>query len=136
MWTCPKCGRKLLKENQNHFCGQGPVTVDEYIQEQPEEIRPFLYQVRSAIKEVLPDADEIISWRMPTYKKKRNIIHFAAFKNHIGIYPGDEAILHFKERLSEYKTSKGAIRLPYTKPLPLDLIKEIALWCHETGRRH
>ena len=87
MWTCPKCGRKLLKENQNHFCGQGPVTVDEYIQEQPEEIRPFLYQVRSAIKEVLPDADEIISWRMPTYKKKRNIIHFAAFKNHIGIYP-------------------------------------------------
>ncbi|HBN85904.1 MAG TPA: hypothetical protein DDZ89_18920, partial [Clostridiales bacterium] len=58
------------------------------------------------------------------------------FKNHLGIYPGQEAIVYFKERLTEYKTSKGAIQLPYNKPIPLELIVEIAMWCYETGNHH
>jgi len=64
------------------------------------------------------------------------IIHFAGFKKHIGLYPGSEAIEHFGERLTEYKTSKGAIQFLYDKPIPLALIAEIALWCHETGKHH
>jgi len=73
---------------------------------------------------------------MPTYWKKKNIIHFAAFKNHIGIYPGDKAMEHFADKLKGYKTSKGAWQIPYNKPLPLDLITEIARWCYENGTHH
>ena len=68
---------------------------------------------------------------MPTFWKKRNIFHFAAFKSHIGLYPGDKAVKHFKDRLTNYKTSKGAIQFSYKNPMPLDLIVEIALWCAE-----
>jgi len=136
MWKCPKCGRTFVNTNQDHYCGEAPKTIDEYIAEQPENIRPFLNQVREALRAALPDAEERISWRMPTYWKKRNIIHFAGFKNHIGIYPGDEAIRHFEDKLTEYKTSKGALQLPYNKPLPLELIAEIAKWCYETGNHH
>lgn len=66
---------------------------------------------------------------MPTYWKKQNLIQFAAFKKHIGLYPGPVAVEAFTDRLQGYKTSKGAIQLPFNKPLPLDLIREIAVWC-------
>jgi len=135
MWQCPKCGREFEKVNQSHYYTDQPKTIDEYIAAQPEEIRPFLNQVRDTLRAVLPDAEEIISWRMPTYRKKRIIIHFAGFKNHIGIYPGDDAIAHFADKLTEYKTRKGTLQLPYDKPLPLDLIAEIAKWCYETRHR-
>ena len=110
--------------------------IVDYISTNPEEIQPLLNQVRDAIRQVLPDAEERISWRMPTYWKDHNIIHFAAFKKHIGIYPGPEAIIHFEERLSGYKTSKGAIQLPYDKHLPIELIADITKWCYETGNHH
>lgn len=64
-----------------------------------------------------------------TYWKKRNLIHFAAFKKHIGLYPGPEAVEEFADKLKEYKTSKGTIQFPFNKPLPLELIGEIARWC-------
>jgi uncharacterized protein YdhG (YjbR/CyaY superfamily) len=73
---------------------------------------------------------------MPTYWNKHNIIHFAAFKKHIGLYPGAKGIENFADRLMEYKTSKGAVQLPCDKPLPLELIAEIAKWCYETGNHH
>lgn len=133
MWQCPKCGREFINTNQDHFCGEPPKTIDAYIAAQPESVQPLLNQVRDAIRAVLPDVEERISWSMPTYKGKQNIIHFAAFKNHIGLYPGDVAMDHFADRLTEYKTSKGAMQLPYNKPLPLELIAEIAKWCYETG---
>lgn len=136
MWQCPKCGRKFTNTNQNHFCGDKPKTIDAYNEEQSEDVQPFLNQIRDTLRAALPDADERISWSMPTYWKKHNIIHFAGFKNHIGIYPGEEAIKHFADRLTEYKTSKGALQLPYNKPLPLELIAEIAKWCYETGNHH
>jgi len=136
MWQCPKCGRSFKKQNQEHFCEVYPKTIDDYIAAQPERVQPILNQVRHAIRFVLPDAEERISWRMPTYWQKHNIIHFAAFKKHFGIYPGDKAIEHFADRLTEYKTSKGAWQLPYDKPVPLELIAEIAKWCLETGNHH
>lgn len=107
--------------------------IGDYISAQPEHVQPLLNQVRSTLRAALPDAEERISWSMPTYWRKHNIIHFAAAKAHIGLYPGPEAIEHFAPKLADYKTSKGAIQLPYSKPLPLDLIAEIARWCYETG---
>ena len=129
MWTCPKCGRTFQKQNQGHYCGKAPETIDAYIAAQPEEARQYLKAVRSAIRQVLPEAEEKISWSMPTFWKGHNIIQFAGFKNHIGLYPGPEAVAHFSAKLEDYKTSKGTIRLPYQEPLPLDLIADIAKWC-------
>ncbi len=133
MWTCPKCGRTFKKQNQGHYCGKAPETIDEYIAAQPEEIRQYLKEVRNVLHAALPEAEERISWSMPTFWKKHNIIQFAGFKKHIGLYPGPEAVLEFAEQLKAYKTSKGTIQLPYNKPLPLELIGEIAAWCYETG---
>ncbi len=113
-----------------------PQTVDDYIAAQPEAVQSILREVRAVIREALPDAREKISWRMPTFYKKTNIIHFAAFKNHLGIYPGDEGVRHFSDRIGEYKNSKGAIQFPYDQPVPLQLIAEIAKWCDETGNHH
>ena len=135
MWKCPKCGRTFKNTNQDHYCGEAPKTIEEYIERQPEQAQPFLRQVNNTIQSAIPDAVEKISWSMPTYWKKHNLIQFAAFKKHIGLYPGPEAVNTFADRLKEYKTSKGAIQLPYDKPLPLELIEEIAKWCEkEYGR--
>lgn len=136
MWKCPKCEREFKNENQSHFCGDSLTEIDAYIEEQPEAIQPRLHEIRNALRNALPDAEERISWRMPTYKAKKNIIHFAAFKNHIGIYPGDKAIEHFAEDLRDYKTSKGAIQISNTQHLPLELIVKIALWNYETENHH
>lgn len=136
MWKCPECGREFKNTNQDHFCGEPPKTIDAYIAAQPEEVQSLLNQVRDTLRAVLPFAEERISWSMPTYWHKQNIIHFAGFKKHMGIYPGDKAVVHFAEKLTEYKTSKGAIQFPYSKSLPLELIAEIAKWCYETGNHH
>ena len=134
MWQCPKCGREFETENQNHNCSENP--IESYIAAQPEQIQPFLNMVRDKIRSVLPEAEERISWRMPTYWEGHNIIHFAAYKNHIGLYPGPEAIEHFSDELKEYKTSKGAVQFPYNIEIPLELIGEIAKWCYQTGHHH
>jgi len=132
MWKCPKCGRTFCNDNQHHFCGKckGPKTIDEYIDEQGEDIRPQLEQVRNAIREVLSEATEKIAWQMPTYREKKNIIHFAASKNHIGLYPGEAVVAHLSNILDEYgfKYAKGSIQIPYTAEVPKDLIKQIAGW--------
>ena len=135
MWTCPECGRSFAKQGQSHYCGAAPKTIDEYISAQPDNIQQYLYSVREAIRTALPEAEEKISWGMPTFWKKHNIIHFAGFKKHIGLYPGPEAVDMFRERLKDYKTSKGTIQFPYSKALPLDLVADIARWCYQTGNR-
>jgi uncharacterized protein YdhG (YjbR/CyaY superfamily) len=129
MWICPKCGREFSSAEQSHFCFEPPKTIEEYIAAQAEEIQPRLREVYATLKAALPGTVEKISWQMPTFWQGQNLIHFAAFKNHIGLYPGSEATTVFAEKLTEYKTSKGGIRLPNNKPLPLDLIAEIARWC-------
>lgn len=136
MWKCPKCGREFKNTSQSHYCGPSNTTIDAYIADQPEQVQPYLNQVRNAIRDVLPDAEERISWRMPTFRLKHNVMHFAAHKNHIGLYPGDEAVEHFADLLTEFKTSKGAIQIPYQEPLPLELITEITRWCRDTGNHH
>lgn len=133
MWICPKCGRTFKKQGQNHYCGRAPQTVEEYIESQPQEVRQYMKDVRAAIRTALPEAEERIAWGMPTFWKKCNIIHFAASKNHAGLYPGPDAVREFAGRLEGYKTSKGTIQLPYDRPVPTELISDIARWCYETG---
>ena len=135
MWTCPKCGRSFANTNQSHFCGKAPGTIEEYIRDQNENIRDQLQCIHAVLKRTLPDAEEKISWSMPTYWQGHNIIHFAAQKNHIGLYPGPEAVAQFAEKLDQAgcEHSKGSIRIPYGKDLPLSLVAEIAAWCLETG---
>ena len=135
MWKCPKCGRSFKNEGQGHYCGNAPKTVDEYILAQDENVREQLQSVRSVLRKELPDATEKISWSMPTYWQGYNIIHFAAQKKHIGLYPGPEAVEQFAEKLDQAgcKFSKGSIRIPYSEALPLELIAEIAAWCQDTG---
>ena len=130
VWKCPKCGREFSKQNQDHYCVK-PKDIDEYIALQDERIQPRLSEIRSILKTALPEAEERISWSMPTYWKGRNIIHFAASKKHLGLYPGGEATAIFADDLSDFSVSKGTIRLPYDKPLPTDLIEKIARWCYE-----
>ena len=131
MWTCPKCGREFKKNEQSHYCGEKPKTIDEYIQVQDEEKQGDLQYLRQILRDALPEAEERISWNMPTFWKKHNILHFAASKNHIGFYPGPAAVEQFAEELKDYKTNKGTIRIPYGK-IDAELIEKIAKWCLET----
>ena len=112
------------------------IIVDEYILAQDEGIREQLQSVRETLRDRLPDATEKISWSIPTYWKGHNIIHFAAAKKHIGLYPGPEAVAEFAKRLDQAgcKYSKGSIQIPYSDDLPLELIEEIADWCRDTGK--
>jgi uncharacterized protein YdhG (YjbR/CyaY superfamily) len=110
--------------------------IPEYITAQPEAIQPILHQVYQTLREVLPNVQERMSWGMPTFWHKHNIIHFAAFKQHFSIFPGPEAIVFFTDKLKPYRTSKGAIQFPYNQPVPTALIAEIAKWCHATGHHH
>ncbi len=132
MWRCPKCGRTFKKQEQSHYCGKAPETIEEYIKAQPEEVQQYLSEVRDTLRAALPEAEERISWSMPTYWKNHNIIHFAACKKHVGLYPGPNAVLEFSERLKEYKSSKGSIQFPYSKAVPVELIFDIAQWCYKT----
>ena len=127
MWKCPKCGREFENAEQNHFC-EKIETIDAYIAGQPAEVQPLLQAVREAIRAAAPHAIEKISWRMPTFWQGENIIHFAAFKKHIGIFPGGEAVGAFAERLAGYKTSKGTIQCPLNKPIDYELIADIVRW--------
>lgn len=102
--------------------------IDKYISEQDKSVQPVLKKVRDTIRSAAPDAVEKIAWRMPTFWQGENLIHFAAFKNHFGIYPGDLSLAPFKDRLANYRTTKGAIQFPYDKPVDYDLIRDITLW--------
>lgn len=100
-------------------------SVDEYIKEFPKEVQEMLHKVRKVIKEAAPKAEEKISYQMPTYALYGNLVHFAAYKNHIGFYPTPSAINAFKEELSEYKGAKGSVQFPIGKPIPYELIDRI-----------
>lgn len=99
--------------------------IDEYISGFPEDVQKILEQVRLTIKKAAPEAQEAISYAMPTFKLNGNLIHFAAYKNHIGLYPTPNGIEEFKEELSAYKGAKGSVQFPIDQPMPLDLISRI-----------
>jgi uncharacterized protein YdhG (YjbR/CyaY superfamily) len=100
-------------------------SIDEYIGTFPEDIQKMLEEVRATIKAAAPEAEEKISYQMPTFFLKGNLIHFAAFKNHIGLFPTPSGTEAFKRELSIYQGAKGSVRLPIDKPMPLKLISKI-----------
>lgn len=110
-------------------------TVDAYIAAQPAPVQEGLKQLRQTIKTLVPDAEEGISYGMPGYKYKGSLLWFAAFKTHYGLYPHAKAIEVFREKLSPYAISKGAIRFPLDQPLPLELVAEIVQFRLEENKR-
>ena len=102
-----------------------PKNVDGYISGFSKEIQKKLEEMRSTIQRAAPDAVEVISYQMPAYSFNGTLVYFAAYKNHIGFYPTPSAIEHFKDDLSKYEGSKGAVRFPIDQPLPLKLISKI-----------
>lgn len=105
---------------------QKPISVDAYISGFPKETQQLLKQVRSAIKEAAPKAEELISYAMPGYKLNgRPLVYFAGYEHHIGFYPTPAGIESFKKELSVYKSAKGSVQFPLDKPMPLALIKKM-----------
>ncbi len=102
-----------------------PDNIDDYIESFPPHIQEMLTELRATIKRAAPDAEEKMSYQMPTFFQKGNLVHFAAYTNHIGLYPAPSAIVLFKNELTAYKNAKGSIQFPLDKPLPLDLITRI-----------
>ncbi|RRK09345.1 hypothetical protein D1831_13250 [Lactiplantibacillus garii] len=105
--------------------------IERYIAQSPAIYQPQLRALRQTIRDVLPEADERIRYQMPTFYWHENVIHFALFKNHLGLYPTPSGVTAFQDQLTAYHTSKGAIQLPLDAPLPLDLIRNITIF-----RRH
>lgn len=100
-------------------------SIDEYIAGFPRDIQEILEKVRASIMKAAPDAEEAMSYQMPTFRLEGNLVHFAAFKNHIGLYPTPSGTERFREELSPYETGKGSIRFPLDRPIPYDLITKI-----------
>jgi uncharacterized protein YdhG (YjbR/CyaY superfamily) len=103
----------------------GPENIDEYIAGFPADVQEILQKVRSTIRKAAPEAEEAIKYRMPTFTLNGNLVHFAAFKNHIGFYPVPSGIEQFKKELSVYQQGKGSVQFPLDKPIPFALISKI-----------
>lgn len=110
-------------------------TIDEYILQFPSEVQVILRELRQVIKETAPEAEEKISYQMPTFYFHGNLVHFAKHKNHIGFYPTPTGIEAFKKELSVYKGAKGSVQFPMDKPLPLELIREIVKYRIDENQR-
>jgi uncharacterized protein YdhG (YjbR/CyaY superfamily) len=104
---------------------KSPVNIDEYIAGFPKETQTILQKIRQTIKAAAPEAEEAISYQMPTFKLHGNLVHFAGYKNHIGFYPVPSGIEKFKAELSVYKQGKGSVQYPLDQPIPYDLITRI-----------
>ncbi len=102
-----------------------PSSIDQYIAQFPEDIQQKLQEIRAVIHEAAPEATEKISYQMPTFFLRGNLVHFAAFKHHIGFYPVPSGIAAFEEELAPYKRSKGAVQFPLDQPIPTELISRI-----------
>ncbi len=100
-------------------------TIDEYIRDFPLEVQEILQRIRVTIQKTAPDATEAMSYQIPTFKLNGNLVHFAAFKNHIGFFPTSSGVAAFKKELGSYATSKGTIQFPIDKSIPYDLVKKI-----------
>jgi uncharacterized protein YdhG (YjbR/CyaY superfamily) len=102
-----------------------PKDIDDYIAGFPPDVRQILEQVRATIRGAAPGAEETISYQIPTFRLEGNLVHFAAFKKHIGFYPAPAGIDEFKDELSRYKGGKGSVQFPLDKPMPFDLIRRV-----------
>ena len=102
-----------------------PRTIDEYIAGFPDDVQEILEKIRMTIRKAAPDAEETIKYQIPTFTLNGNLVHFAAFKKHVGFYPAPRGIEKFEKELSVYKGAKGSVRFPLDKPMPFGLISKI-----------
>ena len=102
-----------------------PETVDQYIAAFPADVKKRMQQLRKTIKAAAPKADELISYQMPGYKYFGMLVYFAAYKNHIGFYPGAGGVLEFYKKLSSFKSAKGSVQFPNDRPIPYEVISKI-----------
>jgi uncharacterized protein YdhG (YjbR/CyaY superfamily) len=109
-----------VKTSRKHF-----ESIDEYITAFPRNVQEILEKLRRAIQDSAPEAKEAISYQIPTFKLNGNLVHFPAFKNHIGFYPTSSGVSEFRKESSHYRVSKGTVRFPINEPIPLDLVKKI-----------
>jgi uncharacterized protein YdhG (YjbR/CyaY superfamily) len=100
-------------------------TIDEYIKTFPVDVQSILEKMRQTIRQAAPGAVEAIAYEMPTFRLNGNLVHFAAFENHIGFYPTPSGIDAFKKEISRYKWAKGSVQFPLDKPIPYDLVEKI-----------
>jgi uncharacterized protein YdhG (YjbR/CyaY superfamily) len=100
-------------------------TIDEYIDTFPEDVQTILNELRQTIRDAAPEAEETINYQIPTFTLNGNLVHFAAFPNHIGFYPTPSGMEAFKKELTGYKSAKGSVQFPIHEPLPLPLIRKI-----------
>jgi uncharacterized protein YdhG (YjbR/CyaY superfamily) len=115
-----------VKKTAGHMStNQAPKDIDEYIAGFPKDVQEILEEIRRTIRKAAPDADEAIKYQIPTFILKGNLVHFAAFKEHIGFYPTPTGIEKLKDELSVYESAKGSVRFPLDQPIPLDLISRI-----------
>jgi uncharacterized protein YdhG (YjbR/CyaY superfamily) len=104
-------------------------TMDEYIKSFPKDVQSILEEMRKTIRKAAPQAAEAISYQMPTFKLNgKNLVHFAAFKNHIGFYPIPSAIKAFERELSQYKQGKGSVQFPIDRQIPYNLVRKIVIF--------
>ena len=109
--------------------GKKPATIDEYIALFPDDVQVILEKMRQTIRSAAPTAVEAISYQMPTFKLEgKNLVHFAAFKHHIGFYPIPSGIAAFKKELSAYKQGKGSVQFPFDKSVPYELVNKIVMY--------
>ncbi len=102
-----------------------PKNIDEYIAKFPEDVQKVLQRIRATIQKAAPDAQEAIKYQIPTFTLNGNLIHFAAYKNHIGLYPAPRGTEEFKKELANYEGGKGTVQFPLNKPIPYELITRI-----------
>ena len=102
-----------------------PSTIDEYIAQFPDDIQIILQNIRRIVHDAAPDAQEKIAYQMPTFTLNGNLVHFAAFKNHVGFYPTPSGTEKFKKEIAAYKAAKGSIQFPLSQPIPYELITKI-----------
>lgn len=100
-------------------------TVDEYLSVFPPATRKILQEVRKAISDAAPDAEEVISYNMPAYRKDGILVYFAGYERHIGFYPTASGIEHFEKDLSSFKHARGSVQFPVNEPVPVELIRKI-----------
>lgn len=100
--------------------------IKAYINEFPDPVQKKLRELRAVLKKVAPKAKEVIKWGMPMFEENRILFAYAGFKNHMNFLPTPSALEPFKKELTDYKTGKGSLQLPYSEPLPTELIQKIA----------
>jgi uncharacterized protein YdhG (YjbR/CyaY superfamily) len=117
-------GQKYMPTYKKQF-----TTIDEYIRTFPKDVQRILEKIRRTIQRAAPEAEEAISYQMPTFKLNgKNLVHFAAWKNHIGFYPTPSGTEAFTKELSQYEGAKGSVRFPTDQPIPYDLVRKIVIF--------